>query len=421
MKKYERPYTYEELVKHYGKYVADKLSNNPCHKWRMETGIELIHKEPDLDEQKRIWENWQLMSDENKQKSDEKCIELFGMTNERLNSYILKTCWTNQESNKFNLVYKNIMKKTLDTNSNDKNKLCHFSFPLFKMSSFPFLNKLNFLINEDYHIFPVPTELLDNIEQFVKNCYLNMSDSFFEKQYYLNDIKHLVKNWKYYNEFEANLNEMLKENIKSKIICCVFNNVDGIKNIISKYKLDTNVHEIVNSVASIFTCGNSTDFNACICIKNNSNYFKIRKAIQHELIHWMQISLNSNTKKSYGMFNNIHFNLSNDQLESFSKLMDISNVEFEQIFEYLLKGSEFEAWVANTCEELEDSNLTLTEYKDIIENFEWFKQMFETSNDNKKEMFLFGEICYLSYLNDKNDDRYWYLIEALKENQKYKR
>lgn len=267
MKKYERPYTYEELVKHYGKYVADKLSNDPCHKWRMETGIELIHKEPDLDEQKRIWENWQLMTDEDKQKSDEKCIELFGLTNERLNSYILKNNWTNQESNKFNLVYKNIMKKTLDTNSNDKNKLYHFSFPLFKMSSFPFLNKLN-----------------------------------------------------------------------------------------------------------------------------------------------------SNTKKSYGMFNNIHFNLSNDQLESFSKLMNISNVEFEQIFEYLLKGSEFEVWVANTCEEFEDSDLTLTEYKDIIENFEWFKQMFETSDDNKKEMFLFGEICYLSYLNDKNDDRYWYLIEALKEN-----
>lgn len=135
MKKYERPYTYEELVKHYGKYVADKLSNNPCHKWRMETGIELIHKEPDLDEQKRIWENWQLISDEDKQKSDEKCIELFGLTNERLNSYILKNNWTNQESNelesnKFN--YINLMKKTIDTINKDKNKLCHFSFPLFK-------------------------------------------------------------------------------------------------------------------------------------------------------------------------------------------------------------------------------------------------------------------------------------------------
>ena len=97
MKNYERPYTYEELVKHYGKYVANKLSNDPCHKWRMETGIELIHKEPDLDGQKKIWENWQLMSDKDKQKSDEKCIELFGITNERLNTYILKNSWNGEK------------------------------------------------------------------------------------------------------------------------------------------------------------------------------------------------------------------------------------------------------------------------------------------------------------------------------------
>ena len=416
MKNYERPYTYEELVKHYGKYVANKLSNDPCHKWRMETGIELIHKEPDLDDQKKIWENWQLMSYEDKQKSDEKCIELFGMTNERLNSYILKNSWNNQECNKFNLVYENIMKKTL--NKNDSNKLCYFSFPLFKKSNFPFLNKLMFLINEDYYIFPVPKELLDDIEQFVKKCYYKRSDSFFEKRYYLNDIKKMVKNWKYYNEFEVNLNEMLNKNIKSNIICCVFNNINDIKNIISKYKLDVDINEIFDSFASIFTCGNSNDFNACLCIKNNSNYFKIRKSIQHELIHWMQISLNSHTKKSYGLFNNINFNLSDDHLEEFSKLMKITNNDFKHTFEYLLNGSEFEAWVANTCEEFEDSDLTINEFKDIIENFDKFKYVFKISDNDKQEMYLFGEICYLSYLNNKNDDRYWYLIEALKENKK---
>jgi hypothetical protein len=414
MKNYERPYTYEELVKHYGKYIANKLSNDPCHKWRMETGIELIHKEPDLDEQKRIWENWQLMSGEDKQKSDEKCIELFGMTNEKLNSYIFKNCWNNQECNKFNLVYENIMKKTL--NKNDPNKLCHFSFPLLKTSNFPFLNKLMFLINEDYHIFPVPKELLDDIEQFVKTCYYKRSDSFFEKRYYLNDIKKMVKNWKYYNEFEVNLNEMLNKNIKSNIICCVFNNINDIKNIISKYKLDVDINEIFDSFASIFTCGDSIDFNACLCIKNNSNYFKIRKAIQHELIHWMQISLNKHTKKSYGLFNNINFNLSDDYLEEFSKLMKMTNNGFKHTFEYLLNGREFEAWVANTCEEFEDSELTIDEFKDIIENFDKFKYVFKLSDNDKQEMYLFGEICYLSSLSG-DDNRYWYLIEALKENK----
>jgi len=32
-------------------------------------------------------------------------------------------------------------------------------------------------------------------------------------------------------------------------------------------------------------------------------------------------------------------------------------------------------------------------------------------------MYIFGEVCYLSSLNDNKDDRYWYLIEVLKENK----
>lgn len=95
--------------------------------------------------------------------------------------------------------------------------------------------------------------------------------------------------------------------------------------------------------------------------------------------------------------------------------MEISTEEFKNIFEYLLKGVEFEAWVANTCEEFEDSKLTINKFKDIIENFEKFKYVFKVSDNNKQEMYLFGEICYLASLNG-NDDRYWYLIEALKEN-----
>ena len=414
MKNYEHPYTYEEIVKHYGKYVADKLSNDPCHKWRMETGIELIHKEPDLDEQKRIWKNWQLMSDEDKQKSDEKCIELFGMTNEKLNSYILKNSWNNQKCNKFDLVYENIIKGLTNENNNSI-KLSHFSFPLFRKINFNFLNKINHIINEDYYIFPVPGELLNNIENFVKNCYNQKSSTYFEKIFYLKDIEKNIKNWKFYNEFKSNLLLMLKENIKSSIICCVFNDINDVEQIILKYDLDAKPEEIFHSFASIITCGNSNDFNACLCIKNNVNYFKIRKSIQHELIHWMQVSLNSHTKKTYGIFNNVKFNLTEQQIRKISSLLEITIEEFKNLFKYLLNGYEFEAWVANTCEEFEDSELTINEFKDIIENFDKFKYVFKISDNDKQEMYLFGEICYLSSLRG-DDNRYWYLIEALKEN-----
>ena len=32
------------------------------------------------------------------------------------------------------------------------------------------------------------------------------------------------------------------------------------------------------------------------------------------------------------------------------------------------------------------------------------------------EMLLFSEICYLTSKNESSDDRWWYLLEALKEN-----
>ena len=107
-KKFEKPYAYDKIKELYGKNLADKLSKDPVHKWRMETGLELIHKEPTLDEQERIWKNWQLMSDEEKEISDKKCLEISGMTNEELNDWIMKNHWN--KLNKFDLTYKNIIK-----------------------------------------------------------------------------------------------------------------------------------------------------------------------------------------------------------------------------------------------------------------------------------------------------------------------
>jgi hypothetical protein len=78
---YERPYNYDEVKNNYSETLAKKLMLDPAHKWRMETGIELIHKEPSLEEQKRIWINWQLMSKKLKDKSDKMSVKLFNLTN----------------------------------------------------------------------------------------------------------------------------------------------------------------------------------------------------------------------------------------------------------------------------------------------------------------------------------------------------
>ena len=93
MNTFEPPYNYEQLVVLYGKNLADKLYKDSTHRWRMETGLELIHKEPTLDQQKRIWQNWNLMTDQQKKISDKKCLELNGKTNSELNDYLMKNVW----------------------------------------------------------------------------------------------------------------------------------------------------------------------------------------------------------------------------------------------------------------------------------------------------------------------------------------
>lgn len=77
---YKPPYTVAELKKYYPE-KAEALLNDPVHFWRATTGIELIHQEPTLEEQKRIWQNWQEMSEDLKLKSEAKSLELFGMNN----------------------------------------------------------------------------------------------------------------------------------------------------------------------------------------------------------------------------------------------------------------------------------------------------------------------------------------------------
>lgn len=78
---YEPPWTIDQIRENLGDEVADRLVKDPVHKWRSDTGIELVHKEPTKEELLRIIENWRLMDALRKRRSNRKSKELFGMTN----------------------------------------------------------------------------------------------------------------------------------------------------------------------------------------------------------------------------------------------------------------------------------------------------------------------------------------------------
>lgn len=89
-KKYDPPYSAKEVKEKYGEELFKRLSNDPAHKFRMDTGIELIHKEPTLKELVRIGKNWCLMNGDMKLISDKKSKELYGMTNEEHYRMLIK-------------------------------------------------------------------------------------------------------------------------------------------------------------------------------------------------------------------------------------------------------------------------------------------------------------------------------------------
>ena len=117
--KYDRPYSADEIKKKYGIDVYDKLVQDPVHKYRMDSGIELIHKEPSKDELERIWKNWNRMTTSQKRESDKKSIELFGKTNkdhynELISSYDESYLLQEASSNKvYHLSQTNLDGKTI--------------------------------------------------------------------------------------------------------------------------------------------------------------------------------------------------------------------------------------------------------------------------------------------------------------------
>lgn len=78
---YQTPYTYDEIVERYGDQLANKLKKDPVHRYRMDTGIELIHREPTVEELHRIYENWTNMDLRRKRMSNKKSMELYGLSN----------------------------------------------------------------------------------------------------------------------------------------------------------------------------------------------------------------------------------------------------------------------------------------------------------------------------------------------------
>ena len=79
---YDPPMSLEEMRAKLDPETFARLSSDPVHLWRAESGIELVHKEPTLAEFDRICKNWEAMSPEQKALSDEKSVELFGAGNE---------------------------------------------------------------------------------------------------------------------------------------------------------------------------------------------------------------------------------------------------------------------------------------------------------------------------------------------------
>ena len=89
--KYSPPYNEAQMKKAgYGDDLIAALMQDPAHGWRASTGIELVHMEPDVWEQIRVWRNWNLMSDEMKDKSNTKAVELFGIDNKEMFSRCMR-------------------------------------------------------------------------------------------------------------------------------------------------------------------------------------------------------------------------------------------------------------------------------------------------------------------------------------------
>lgn len=162
-----------------------------------------------------------------------------------------------------------------------------------------YLNIYKGLICEEYRIFPVPKLLLDNMIDF---CLKNKTKSNFKEYNYADILEKYTINWKYYQQFKKNLELMIESDYYGSITLCTYSTKEELQIILNKFHNSAPIDEIFNTHAMIYSY--DEHFNTCLLIKTFKNItrFDINKRIQHELIHWMQVTLNSETEKNYRNF-----------------------------------------------------------------------------------------------------------------------
>lgn len=137
--KYDAPLSLDNIKSQYGDELYNKLKSDPIHSWRATTGIELIHKEPTKKELERIMKNWNNMTEEQKKKSDNESIKLFGITNKENYKKLISSY---NESNEISDIYyndENISERDdymLEYIQDIKNKVNPFSKKTFYHISF---------------------------------------------------------------------------------------------------------------------------------------------------------------------------------------------------------------------------------------------------------------------------------------------
>ena len=140
--KYDPPYSIEILKEKYPKLLED-----PTHKWRAKTGIELIHKEPDFQEQKRIFYNWLIMPKKMQEESDKKSKSLFKLTNLEHHNAIMEYQWHDQNYFELNDIRMRYDKRDIEENGL---KYIHISLKNTSLTMIPRIPKHAFQLKAKF-------------------------------------------------------------------------------------------------------------------------------------------------------------------------------------------------------------------------------------------------------------------------------
>jgi hypothetical protein len=87
---YEEPKSFAQIADKDGSRQAIELAKDPVQKFRMESGIEVIYPTKSVKEQVKLYNNWKLLTPEQKITSDKKSKEIYGLDNETHHKKLLK-------------------------------------------------------------------------------------------------------------------------------------------------------------------------------------------------------------------------------------------------------------------------------------------------------------------------------------------